>query len=304
MDKYVLRLAQEENISVSPAVLKRLIESGSGDAALLYLCILQHRGSADPHVLCTQLGWNTVRLSGAEAALKKVGLLGVCEKETPPPPQEELQTPQYTQADVAQKMEKDGQFAGLLHEVERKLGPLSVPSVQKLLGLYENLGFGADVIFLLVNHCIAQKEAQYGAGRVPTMREIEKEGFVWARRELFSMEAANAFLTREQKKKEEFPAYMAAIGLENRAPIASEARYFSEWMEMGFAPQAIEKAYELTVMKCREFKWAYCNGILKKWHEKGLHTVEEIANEKKPTTGKQPLRKDSREWMKEYILGE
>ncbi len=303
MEQYVLRLAQEENITISSAVLKRLIDCGSGDAALLYLCILQHHGSANPDVLCTKLNWSNVQLAAAEAALKKAGLLGICEKETPKPPlQEELQTPQYTQADVAQKLEKDNQFAGLLHEVERKLGPLSVPSVQKLLGLYENLGFGADVIFLLVNHCIAQKEAQYGTGRVPTMREIEKEGFAWARKELFSTEAVNAFLAREQKKKARFPEYMAAIALPDRPLVASETRYFSEWMEMGFAPQAVAKAYELTVMKCREFKWTYCNGILKKWHEQGLHTLEEIASEKKKpeAKGKSP-RKSSRDWMKDYI---
>ena len=35
-------------------------------------------------------------------------------------------------------------------------------------------------------------------------------------------------------------------------------------------------AYEKTVLKCHEFKWSYCNGILRRWHEAGLHTVDEI----------------------------
>ena len=45
---------------------------------------------------------------------------------------------------------------------------------------------------------------------------------------------------------------------------------------MGFGPEAVALAYDKTVLKCHELKWAYCNGILKKWNEAGLHTVEEI----------------------------
>ena len=54
-----------------------------------------------------------------------------------------------------QKLESDVAFSQLLREVERKLGRLTDPSVKKLLGLYENLGLPADVVYLLVNHCIA-----------------------------------------------------------------------------------------------------------------------------------------------------
>jgi hypothetical protein len=50
----------------------------------------------------------------------------------------------------------------------------------------------------------------------------------------------------------------------------------------GFGPEAVALAYDKTVMKCHELKWPYCNGILKRWHEKDLHTVEEIESENRP----------------------
>ena len=56
----------------------------------------------------------------------------------------------------------------------------------------------ADVVYTLVNYCIGKKEQQFGEGRLPNMREIEKEGYVWARKELFSIEKASEYMKREQ----------------------------------------------------------------------------------------------------------
>ena len=119
-------------------------------------------------------------------------------------------------------MEGDGRFACLLREVEHKLGPLSTPSVKKLLGLYENLGLPADVVYTLVNYCIAKKEQQFGEGRLPNMREIEKEGYVWARKELFSIEKASEYMKREQALRGRYPEYMAALQMQGRASAPSE----------------------------------------------------------------------------------
>ena len=45
-----------------------------------------------------------------------------------------------------------------------------------LLGLYDDLGLPADVIFLLVSFCAERTAQQYGPGRRPTLRQIEREG--------------------------------------------------------------------------------------------------------------------------------
>ena len=69
---------------------------------------------------------------------------------------------------------------------------------------------------------------------------------------------------------------------------------------MGFPAETVALAYDKTVLRCHEFKWAYCNGILKRWHEKGLHTPAETAaenaapKEEKPSGGKN-------DWMKQYL---
>lgn len=45
---------------------------------------------------------------------------------------------------------------------------------------------------------------------------------------------------------------------------------------MGFADEVIERAYDKTMLKCKELKWPYMNKILCSWHEKGLHTLEAV----------------------------
>ena len=279
MAGYVLHLSEQENITLSAAVTRRLIDGGDGDAALLYLCLLKNRGSASPETLRAELKWDEARRSRAEAALARMGLVSAPKPEEP--------TPSPVPAPSA--------------EVERKLGPLSTPSVGKLLGLYEDLGLPADVLFLLVNHCIARHAAQYGAGRLPTMRRIEQEGYVWARKGLLSSTSANDYLNALHAREQKYPAYMAVLQLGERKPSPSEEKYLAAWVDMGFPAETVALAYDKTVLRCHEFKWAYCNGILKRWHEKGLHTPAETAaenaapkKEEKPSGGKN-------DWMKQYL---
>ena len=98
---------------------------------------------------------------------------------------------------------------------------------------------------------------------------------------------------------------MRALQLGDRPPVASEEKYLLAWQEMGFPPETVALAYDKTVLKCHELKWPYCNGILKRWHEAGLHTVEEVERgdrSAKQQSGQtvQPKGEDV-SWMKKYI---
>lgn len=303
MAGYVLHLTEEKNILLPAAVVRRLVDGGNGDAALLYLCLLRENGSVTPERLLGLLKWDEPRLSAAERALCAMQLIGKPEEASAPAqaplPAEpaDAPAPEYSREDIAGKLEHDATFGHLLREVERKLGALSTPSVGKLLGLYEYLGLPAEVIYLLVNHCIERKGEQFG--RRPTMREIEKEGYVWARHELFTMEAANAYLRAESRRRESIPAYLRALRLGERAAAPSEEKYLTAWAAMGFPPETVAIAYDKTVLRCHEFKWGYCNGILKKWHEKGLHTPDEVRSESVPA--KKADSRDKNAWMDEFV---
>ena len=308
MEKLVVKVTEEENIVLSAQSVRRLTETKSGDACLLYLWLRRGGDAMDEAVLRDQLAWGTERFETAKKTLADAGLVHLHEtpERTPEAPVRPERMPEYSDEDAARRIEGDAEFAALLRETERRIGPLSAPGMKMLLGLRDYLGLPCDVIYLLVGDCIARKEEQFGAGRRPTMREIEKEGYAWARQELFSARAVDEYLKRRSARREQYPAYQAVLQIAARPLSASEEKYVAKWIEMGFPPETLAIAYDKTVLRCHEFKWPYCDGILKKWHEKGLHAPDEARceaesgkTEKKDAAGKKP---DSRKaGMSRYI---
>lgn len=271
----LLHLPEDEGVTLSGPVTRRLLGGGSGDAALLYICLLHRRGSISPEQAGQELRWDRLRTQSAEDALRQMGLLGPAQPSAEAVPAPE--PPVYQRQDVADSLERDGAFRALTAEVERKLGKrLSTPDLSILLGLYDYLGLPADVIFLLVGHCTERTARQYGPGRRPTMRQIEKEGYAWARRGLDTQERAARYLKQYARQQGRLPQYMRALQLGDRPAAPSEEKYLLAWLDWGFPPETVALAYDRTMLRCHELKWGYLNGILKNWHGKGLHTPEEV----------------------------
>lgn len=276
----VLIHASDESVTVSAHAAKKLLERGDGDAALLYLALLRHHGTVLPRSLAGELRWDRGRIEAAEAVLRELGLVAAPAEAVPEPADER---PAYSREDVAAQLEKSGEFRTLTAEVERKLGKrLTTPDIGVLLGLSDYLGLPADVIYLLVCHCAERVERRYGPGRRPGMKQIEREGYAWARKGIDTQAAAAEYLKQYAQRQERLPQYMRVLGLGDRRPSASEEKYLTAWQDMGFPPEAVALAYDKTVLKCHELKWPYCNGILRRWHEAGLHTLEEIQKQDRP----------------------
>jgi DnaD/phage-associated family protein len=140
-----------------------------------------------------------------------------------------------------------------------------------------------------VNHCVTRAEKRYGLGRRPTMRQIEKEAYYWARLGVFTQEAAAEYLKKCAERDEQIQHYMYALGLGNRRAVETEERYIRSWIDMGFTVDAVALAYDKTVIYKKELNWRYLNGILRRWHEKGWHTAEEInRGDAQPKKAKNP----------------
>ena len=292
MSEYVLRAVQEESIVLSAATADALLRSGNSDAAFLYLAFL--RGKTD----ASHLGWSRDRFHGAARALESLGLISRSggAKVTAPPVRETAparERPEYTNADLVGALER-GEFKALSEAVDHALGKkLTTPDQKILLGLYDDLGLSADVIFLLVNFCIERSAQRYGQGRRPTMRQIEQEGYAWARMELTDQERASAYINQYHRKLEALPRMMRLLGLGERKLSASEEKYLTAWSDMGFEDAAIELAYDKTMLKCKELKWPYMNRILVTWHEKGLHSVKAIEEGDRPVAARNVPRDEN-----------
>ena len=285
----VLVHTADENVTLSARAARLLLEKGDGDAALLYLALLRHHGTVPPRSLAGELRWERSRIEAAEETLRQLGLIASDAPEKAAPLEPADERPVYQRSDIMERLEDSGEFRGLVAEVEKKLGKkLTTPDVGVLLGLNDYLGLPADVIYLLVCHCAERVQRRFGPGRRPGMKQIEKEGYAWARMGIDSHDAAASYLERYARRREAMPQYMRALQLGDRLPSASEEKYLVSWQEMGFSPEAVALAYDKTVLKCHELKWPYCNGILKRWHEAGLHTVDQIRAGDRPARRQEP----------------
>ena len=298
MAGYILR-EDQPNIVLPAQQADRLIGRGDGDAALLYLCLLRADRGVTAQELQRRLKWSQLRLHAAETALQELGLIDRPPEQKPPEPAQER--PVYTADDLTDLLTGDAGFRMLVPQTEEKLGKrLKTADLQILAGLYDDLGLPADVIYLLVCPCVARSEERYGPGRRPTLRQLEKEGYHWAQRGLCAQERASRYLRAWNVRRSAMSRYMQVLGLGDRRPVESEERYITDWMDKGFPPETVALAYDKTVFYKKELNWRYLNGILRRWHENGWHTEEEVrqSDSRKPSR-REEKKDDSR--MEKYM---
>ena len=298
MAGYILR-EDQPNIVLPAQQADRLIGRGDGDAALLYLCLLRADRGVTAQELQRKLKWSQLRLHAAETALQELGLIDRPPEQKPPEPAQER--PVYTADDLTDLLTGDAGFRMLVPQTEEKLGKrLKTADLQILAGLYDDLGLPADVIYLLVCHCVTRSEERYGPGRRPTLRQIEKEGYHWAQRGLFDQESASQYLRDWNVRRSAMSRYMQVLGLGDRRPVESEERYIADWMDKGFPPETVALAYDKTVFYKKELNWRYLNGILRRWHENGWHTEEEVRQSDSRKPSRREEKKDD-SCMEKYM---
>lgn len=265
--------------------VRKLLAAASGDAAMLYMYI---RCGNDPCEAETALGINGVRFGCASATLRQLGLWPT-EKQTMIHCGER---PNYSERDVTEAVESDGTFRSLYGEVQRVLGKtLNTEELKILLGFTRYLGLPPDVISVLVNYC-KDRLRQRGSNRNPSLRTIEKEAYAWAERGIDTMEEAAAFIQNQNVYNSSMAHIKHLVQIRGRRLTAAEERYAQSWAQMGFDDAAITMAYERTCINTGGLKWPYMNSILKRWHEAGLHTAEQI---EAGDRGKAPVKQERRE---------
>ena len=260
-----------ESINIKTEDIDRLLACCDGQAALLYLHTLRS-GSFSMSRAARELGWSEKETALAADKLRKLGL---APGEQHLPSADEL--PQYSSADITRRAQSDPAFEALVFEVQRALGKLlSSNDLRILFGVYDHLGLPAEVIMLLIHHCTERYQEQAGAGRLPTMRYIEKEAWHWANSEIITLEAAEEHIRRERERGDLRQRAKEAMQIKGRSLTETERKYIDSWLELGYCPEALGIAYDRTVIGTGKLTWRYMDRIIRAWHEKGLHTPQEI----------------------------
>ena len=177
-------LPRPDTVSMSLSAADRLIASGRGDAALLYIYILKNNGHFSYEEAEQEINLDTP-LSEAMNELVRLGLVSAPAISYPlvrqgqpqrnerlantqpvqpvrEPERQESKTlerrdapPEYNVADIKRRIEEGSDFKAVVTEVQQSLGRvLSGGDLTILFGIYDYLGLPAEVVMLLTGWCI------------------------------------------------------------------------------------------------------------------------------------------------------
>ena len=285
-------LLPNEVLSMTAQAARRLVETGDGDCALLYLALLQ--GGSSPERAAQPLGWDSARLNAAFARLVSLGLAAgspPAASAAPPPPLRDDRPPEYTRGDIADALEQEHSFHGLYLEMERLLGKVfSDTDLKSLYTIYDYLALPVEVIFMLGGYVVRMSRRQRGPDAPPPrMTEVKKEAFRWKRLGITTVERAEEYLRQQEGIDQREWGVLSAVGVTQKRPaIDREREYITRWVQWGFSDEMIHLAYERTIFRKGQMNWPYTNKILESWRKSGFTTPQQVEGERGGKAKPQP----------------
>lgn len=189
---------------------------------------------------------------------------------------------------TAQQLAVDEELKILVNEAQSALGKVLANSdISTLLMLKDTCGLPLDVILMLIGYSISIGKAN--------MRSIERIGVKWADDGVFSVEAAEEKIRQANLSSKNYSIVKSAFGLTNPgSPTTKQLEYCNRWItEWKFSPDMLREAYERCVDSKGSMKFSYIDGILKRWHNAGAMSLNDLKELDKPNSAPAKKRKTS-----------
>lgn len=140
--------------------------------------------------------------------------------------------------------------------------------IETLYWFYDELGLSPEVITMLLEYCVSKNKRN--------MNYIEKVAISWHKNGIFTIDAADKFITSEKEKEGYFYSLRKLFGIDNRNLSKTEETYLKKWRdEFGMDENMVGLAYEYCIMQTSKLSFPYMNSIIKRWHDMDIHTVPE-----------------------------
>ncbi len=279
----------EQFLLVQKDIVRKLLRTGDGDGALLYLYLLEKGKGFEEEQARKDLGFDKLRFEKAVFTLTGLELM-VNSQDLP---EKKEKSPAYSPQELSDARMGDHRFAAVCQAAESALGrTLTGAQLKTLFTAYDHLGLPADVLMLLLSDLKAR------GGQV-TRKAIAEETYLWADMGLTTLTKATDYLERRDNEAPHIRELMTVLGGYDREPTAVEKRYLSQLVRQGFGKEAFQMAKERTEKAIGKFSWRYLKAITDRWHQAGVHTPSEILAFEPATRPKGPYEKTTAE--KNYI---
>ena len=241
---------------------------------LLYVCNSLTEDPSDGQI-AAYLGLDEAEVQDALGYWKMAGLFvskgadAPETKKTPKKvvaPRDNLPRPQQ----IAELGKSDPQIKSLLDEAELKFGrTLSQNEMGIITWFYTDAGLDISVILMLLEYAKQQNKLNTSY--------IKRLGAEWVNDGIDTLEAVDGYIKLAALKQSAWGVVRSTFGIEPRIASSKELQNSHLWLnEWGFNREMLKAAYDICVDTTSVFSMNYVAGILKKWHEKGVKTLEDI----------------------------
>ena len=167
-----------------------------------------------------------------------------------------------------QQLKEQDEVRQIIMVAEEYLGrTLSTTDLNRLLYLYDELHFSADLIDYLIEYCVLKEKR--------SMHYIEKVGLEWYNDGVKTVPEAKE---RAKMWSRDYYTILRSFGITGRNPVSKEIQFMKRWRTtFGFSMDIIREACERTVTQTGRASFDYADKILSAWHEAGVHETADIA---------------------------
>lgn len=143
---------------------------------------------------------------------------------------------------------------------------LSSTELNNILYFYDTLGFSDELIEYLLEYCVSKGN--------PGAKYMEKVALEWYREGITTVAQAKR---QSSQHNRDYYQIFNALGIKGRSPVTREVEYMDRWLQQWLLPMdIILEACSRTVLTTHQSSFSYTDSILKKWHENGVTSLEDI----------------------------
>ena len=171
-------------------------------------------------------------------------------------------------AQISDELVSNPELAGLSEMAQEFLGKtLTNKELETLYWFYDNLGFSAELIMVLLEYCVSKGKRD--------MRYIEATAIGWDNRGIKTVEAAEQYMLSETDDKKFLYELKDLFGIKDRNLSKTEEAYINQWRDKcGMSVEMIALAYEYCILATNKLSFQYMDSIIRNWKKAGISTVE------------------------------
>ena len=176
-------------------------------------------------------------------------------------------SPDEITQDRLQELSGQDDIRELVFIAEHYLGkPLTPTELRTLCYYYDGLHFTPDLIDFLIEYCVSHNHKSF--------RYMTQVALNWHAEGITTVHDARKSIENYHR---EYYDILKALGIDNHRPVEAEISLMQKWLdEWKFPMDVINEACSRTVLRTAKPSLSYADGILKRWKDKGLFTLEAI----------------------------